>query len=175
MNRKVLIAGLLIIVPILAVLGANISRDPHKVNSPMIGRSAPTFVLHDVTSGTEVSLETLRGAPAVVNFWATWCVPCFAEHGVLQQAAQQYGDRVRFVGVVYDDEPGKIKDFLRDNGSSYPTLVDAAGKTAIAYGVYGVPETFFLDSKGVIVAKFEGAVSPDVIESNLRKAARGSL
>ncbi|HVT02869.1 MAG TPA: TlpA disulfide reductase family protein [Thermoanaerobaculia bacterium] len=175
MNRKVLIAGLLIIGPMLAILAANIGRDPHKVNSPMIGRTAPTFVLNDVTSGTEVSFDSLRGAPAVVNFWATWCVPCFAEHGVLQQAAQQYGDRVRFVSVVYDDEPGKIRDFLRDNGSSYPTLLDSAGKTAIAYGVYGVPETFFLDSKGVIVAKFEGPLSPDVIENNLRKANRGPL
>lgn len=175
MNRKVLLAGIAIVGPMIALLAANISRDPHKVNSPMIGKAAPSFVLHDVTSGTQVSTDSLRGAPAVVNFWATWCVPCFAEHGVLQQAAQEYGDRVRFVGVVYDDEPGKIRDFLRDNGSTYPTLVDSAGKTAIAYGVYGVPETFFIDSKGVIVAKFEGALSPDVIAMNLRKASGGTL
>lgn len=170
MNRKVLIAGLVVIVPALFLLVISLGRDPHKVKSPLVGRTAPSFSLLEVGSGTPVSLARFRGKPTVVNFWATWCVPCYAEHGVLVEAARQIGTRVNFVGVVYDDREEKILQFLRDNGASYPTVVDHGGKTAIAYGVYGVPETFFLDPNGRIVAKYEGPLTPETLDQNLRKA-----
>jgi cytochrome c biogenesis protein CcmG/thiol:disulfide interchange protein DsbE len=79
---------------------------------------------------------------------------------------------VQFVGVVFQDEESKILGFLEQRGSSYPTLVDEKGKTAIAYGVGGVPETFFLDANGTIVAKYSGPMSPDILQENLRKVMR---
>ena len=89
---------------------------------------------------------------------------------VLTQNAQVLGDQVQFVGVVFQDDEKKITDFLRARGWAYPTLVDERGKTAIAYGVGGVPETFFLDKSGKIVAKFDGPMSSEILQSNLQKA-----
>jgi cytochrome c biogenesis protein CcmG/thiol:disulfide interchange protein DsbE len=79
---------------------------------------------------------------------------------------------VQFVGVVFQDEESKILNFLQQRGSSYPTVVDDAGKTAIAYGVGGVPETFFLDANGVIAAKYSGPMSSDILQENLQKVMR---
>lgn len=170
MNRKVLLIGLIIVLPFIVLLVANIHRDPRNIKSPMIGKPAPSFVLKDVTTGETVSLASLRGTPVVVNFWATWCVPCFQEHPTLQSTARELGNRVRFVGVVYDDDETKIRQFLAENGTAYPTLVDEGGKTAIAYGVYGVPETFFINPQGVIVDKYAGPLSPDALFAYLQKA-----
>ena len=78
--------------------------------------------------------------------------------------------RVQFVGVVFQDDESKIQDFLNQRGSAYPTLIDEGGKTAIAYGVGGVPETFFLDKSGKIVAKFTGPMSTENLQENLQKA-----
>ncbi|HXI11350.1 MAG TPA: redoxin domain-containing protein [Thermoanaerobaculia bacterium] len=171
MNRRVLLVGLAITIPAIILFVVSLGRDPHKVRSPLVGRVAPDFTLLEAGSGAVVRLSSLRGKPVVLNFWATWCVPCFAEHGVLTEASRQLGPNVQFLGVVYDDKEEKILQFLKENGSAYPTLNDGGGKTAIAYGVYGVPETFFIDPSGKIVAKYEGPLTPQLLDSNLQKAA----
>lgn len=168
MNKKVLIGGLAVVGALVALFAASFGKDPHEIDSPLVGREAPPFALRPLDGGAPMGLGDLRGKPAVVNFWATWCQPCQAEHGVLREAARRYGDGVRFVGIVYEDEPERIQDFLARHGSGYPTLVDQAGKTAIAYGVYGVPETFFLDPGGKIVAKHAGPLTPADIAAYLR-------
>lgn len=170
MNRKVLLAGLVIVVPFIALLVANLGRDPHKVDSPLIGKDAPPFALRKVGTNEVIDVGALKGKPVVLNFWATWCVPCFSEHGVLVSSANRLGSNVQFIGVVYDDTEPKILAFLKQYGSAYPTLFDEQGKTAIAYGVYGVPETFFIDPQGRIADKFVGPLDPQKILENLRKA-----
>ncbi len=167
MNRKVLLVGLLVILPLLGILFYALGKDPTKIRSPLIGKAAPEFTLRDVTTGEIVSLESTRGKPMVVNFWATWCVPCYAEHPNLVAAARQYGDQVLFLGVVYEDEEDAINRFLKQYGRSYPVLQDLDGRAAIAYGVYGVPETFFIDPSGQIVAKHEGPLDPMTIRQYL--------
>jgi cytochrome c biogenesis protein CcmG/thiol:disulfide interchange protein DsbE len=169
-NRRVLGVGLLVVVPLLVVLFANLGRDPHTINSPLVGRAAPPFTLLPVGGGAPVSLASLRGRPVVVNFWSTWCVPCFEEHPVLRAAAQSLGPDVRFVGIVYEDEEAAVQAFLRAHGGSYPTLMDADAKTAIAYGVFGVPETYFIDPQGNIAAKFVGPLNRELLGEYLRKA-----
>lgn len=171
MNKKVLIAGAVIVVPILAVLAANLGRDPRVVESPLIGRDAPSFTLRDVRSGSEVSLASLRGRPVVLNFWATWCVPCYAEHAVLQAGARSNPD-VQFIGVVFDDKPEKVMQFLKENGSGYPSVLDEKGSTAIAYGVGGVPETFFIGKDAKIVSKFSGPLDADTLRARTAEAQR---
>jgi len=172
MNRVVIIAGTLITAALVAVFFMALGKDPSHIDSPLVGRVAPPFALQAVGSHETIDVTRYRGKPLVLNFWATWCVPCWDEHPVLTQGAQLTNGQVQFVGVVFQDEESKIVSFLRQRGWSYPTLVDQAGKTAIAYGVGGVPETFFLDSKGTIVAKFEGPMSPEILQANIRKAMR---
>jgi cytochrome c biogenesis protein CcmG/thiol:disulfide interchange protein DsbE len=109
----------------------------------------------------------------VLNFWATWCVPCFEEHGVLTAGARELGSEVQFLGVVYEDEPSRVQAFLAERGGGYPSLVDPDSRTAIAYGVFGVPETFFIDASGSIVAKHVGPLTDAALAENVRKAREG--
>jgi cytochrome c biogenesis protein CcmG/thiol:disulfide interchange protein DsbE len=172
MNRTVLIIGLLIVAAVVAILFLGLGKDPQYIESPLIGHPAPAFALKAVGTGETIDLSQYRGKPVIVNFWATWCRPCWDEHPVLTQTSQLLGNQVQFVGVVFQDDESKIKNFLQQRGWAYPTLVDQAGKTAIAYGVGGVPETYFLDKNGVIVAKFAGPMSADDIQANLQKAMK---
>jgi len=170
MNRKVLLAGLILIVPLVGVLLANMGRNPNQIDSPLIGKTAPSFSLRPVGGGERVSLAALRGTPVVLNFWATWCIPCFQEHPVLAAAARRYGNRVQFLGVVYDDKEATIGAFLQRYGSNYPNLMDDDGQVAIAYGVYGVPETYFVDGEGKIVYKHVGPLTHESLAARLRQA-----
>jgi cytochrome c biogenesis protein CcmG/thiol:disulfide interchange protein DsbE len=173
LNLKVLAAGSAVAVPLLVVLVANLGRDPRMVRSPLVGGRAPAFSLPAVGGGSPVALESLRGHPVVVNFWATWCVPCIAEQQALASAAGAYGD-ARFVGIVYEDEQPKIEAFLAERPAGYPSLLDPGGRTAIAYGVFGVPETFFIDRGGRIVEKYVGPLDAAAIAALVAKAREGA-
>ena len=173
MNRRVFAMGLLVVVPLVGILVLNIGRDPHAFNSPMIGKPAPAFTLKPTDDGAPVSLAALRGRPVVINFWATWCVPCYEEHAVLVEAARAAGDSVQFLGVIYEDDAERVGEFLSRQGSAYPSLMDDDGKTAMSYGVYGVPETFFVDAQGRIAAKYTGPLHPEALAENLAKARGG--
>jgi cytochrome c biogenesis protein CcmG/thiol:disulfide interchange protein DsbE len=172
MNRTVLFVGIFIAAAIIAVLFMGLGKDPQHIDSPLIGRVAPDFALKAVGTGQTIDLNQFRGKPVVINFWATWCNPCWQEHPVLVANAQVLQPNVQFLGVVFQDEESKIQNFLNERGSAYPTLVDEKGKTAIAYGVGGVPETFFLDATGKIVAKYEGPMSPEILQSYVAKTYR---
>jgi cytochrome c biogenesis protein CcmG/thiol:disulfide interchange protein DsbE len=172
-NLKVLAGGLAVVAPLLAVLILNLDRDPHSVRSPLIGRPAPGFSLSPAGGGSPVTLESLRGRPVVINFWATWCVPCLAEHAELVSAAREFGD-VQFLGIVYEDEEARAASFLEQRGSSYPSLLDPDGRTAIAFGVFGVPETFFIDPGGRLVDKHVGPLDHQTIAALVAKAKGGA-
>jgi len=170
-NKRVLLVGAAIVVPLLAVLVANLGRDPHMVRSPLVGRPAPAFSLPPVGGGPAVSLESFRGRPLVINFWATWCVPCFEEQAALTAAARGLRDVV-FLGVIYEDEEAKAQAFLKERASPYPSLMDPEARTAIAYGVFGVPETFFIDAQGQIVEKYVGPLQRSTIAELVARTRR---
>jgi cytochrome c biogenesis protein CcmG/thiol:disulfide interchange protein DsbE len=172
MNRKVLLIGGFIAAAVVVVLFVGLGKNPQAIESPLVGRSAPPFALREVGSGNTISLDQFRGKSVILNFWATWCGPCYEEHPVLVASARSLQPKVQFLGVVFQDSEEKIQRFLSDRGTAYPTVIDDAGKTAIAYGVGGVPETFFLDSSGRIVAKYSGPLTTELLQSNLMKAMK---
>jgi cytochrome c biogenesis protein CcmG/thiol:disulfide interchange protein DsbE len=153
------------------VLLANINHDPDPSlkRSPLVGRPAPAFTLPQAGGGPPLSLASLRGRPVVMNFWATWCVPCYQEHGVLLRGARQHGGAVQFLGIVYEDEEERVRAFLAQEGAAYPSLMDGSGRTAIAYGVYGVPETYFVDARGDIAHKHVGPLDDAALADGLRR------
>lgn len=171
-NRRVLLVGLVVVACVIGVLLLNLGRDPHSIRSPLIGRPAPAFALVPVGGGAPVTSDSLRGRPVVVNFWATWCAPCLEEHETLQRTASALGRDVQFLGVVYEDEEERVKAFQQRYGATYPSLLDPEGKAAIAYGVGGVPETYFIDAAGVIRAKYAFPLNPETMAENLKKVGR---
>ncbi|HYO74851.1 MAG TPA: redoxin domain-containing protein [Thermoanaerobaculia bacterium] len=172
MNRTVLLVGLIISAVLVGILFLGLGKNPNEIRSPLIGKAAPSFALREVGTGRTIDLAALKGKPVVLNFWATWCAPCWDEHPILVANARMLQPNVQFLGVVFQDEEKKILGFLEQRGSSYPTVVDDKGKTAIAYGIGGVPETFFLDANGVIAAKHNGPMSADILQENLQKVMR---
>ena len=129
----------------------------------------PNVVLQQA-DGSPVPLAAYEGKVLLVDFWASWCVPCVQEHAALTNAARLMGGDARFYGVVYEDEEARAKDFLAMRGSAYPSLADPDSKTAIAYGVFGVPETYFISPGGTIADKFVGPLTPDAIAELVAKA-----
>ena len=168
-NVRVLAAGLTVAMPLLAVLVLSAGRDPRALRSPLIGTTAPAFSLVPAGGGEPIALESLRGRPAVINFWASWCLPCVEEQAALTAAARDMAD-VQFVGIVYEDDESRAEAFLRQHPTAYPSLIDPQSKTAIAYGVAGVPETFFLDRDGRIVEKHAGPVDLATLEALVARA-----
>lgn len=168
MNWRNVFIVALVSLPLLIVLALGFGHNPHDVPSVLPGKAAPECTLKALTDGGEsVSLDQLKGRPVVLNFWATWCYPCEAEHGVLQSAARSYADQVHFVGVIYQDEPTRVSTYLKQRGGAYPQLIDNASRCAIDFGVAGVPETFFIDETGRIIDKHVGPLTPDALEQRI--------
>ncbi len=167
----VLAIGLTVVGLLVAVLASGFGKDPRRIASPLVGRVAPDFALATL-DGEVIRLSSLRGAPVVLNFWATWCKPCEAEHADLQRAAASLEGRARFFGVVYQDQPETIRAWLSARGGTiYPTLVDVQSAAALAYGVYGVPETYVIDAGGTIRRKFEGPVDAMTLSAEVATLA----
>jgi cytochrome c biogenesis protein CcmG/thiol:disulfide interchange protein DsbE len=156
--------------PVLALLAYGFVLDPRSIPSPLVGRPAAPFTL-TAFDGSPVSLDTLRGKVVVVNFWASWCNPaCYDEAPVLERAWQTYRDRgVAIVGVDMQDTTEAAQAFIRRFQLTFPNAPDLGGKVAVEYGVYGVPETFFVDRAGMIRAKHVGAVTDEVIRGTLER------
>jgi cytochrome c biogenesis protein CcmG/thiol:disulfide interchange protein DsbE len=135
---------------------------------------APRFNLPRLDGGGEVGLASLRGKAVVLNFWASWCIPCKKEAPQLERAWQRWRSRgLVVVGVDAQDFKGDARRFKERYGITYPLLRDGPGKVVGDYGVTGFPETFFVDRRGHIVGEHvAGAISRDRLERNIRVALR---
>ena len=143
-----------------ALLAFGLTRDPTDLRSPLIGRPAPPFELPALDGGGTVDLSAMRGQVVVVNFWASWCAPCREEQPDLARAWERFRDRgVVLVGVLYQDTPAAARRYVEELGGDWPLARDPGGRTALAYGVYGIPETYFIAADGTVAFKHVGAIS----------------
>jgi cytochrome c biogenesis protein CcmG/thiol:disulfide interchange protein DsbE len=136
---------------------------------------APSFSIESLDGGT-VSLAALRGDLVVLNFWATWCVPCREEAPTFHRLSHEYdGHGVRFVGINYRDNRAAAQSFVREFGLGYPSGFDPAGSLVDGFGLFAMPTTFLIDANGIIRYRFVGYLNEDTlraaIEDLLEKAA----
>ena len=172
--RRGAIALIVIVILVAAAFGTRFGTDPGVVDSPLIGRQAPDVTLPYLESEGELALADLRGEVVVVNFWASWCVPCREEHPALVAAAERYeGAGVRFLGVLYQDQRGPAIAFLDELGRGYDHLEDPNSAAAIEFGVFGLPETYVIDRDGRIAAKITGATTFDRLTATIDDVLAG--
>ena len=176
MNWKRSLLGALVAVPLLALLARGMGGNPSEIPSPLPGRPAPDFTLEtmpraEFTADT-ISLADLRGDVVVLNFWASWCLACRDEHAALSRVAEMYEGRgVHFFGVLYNDNAANATRWIDEmGGQSYATLLDPKSRTAIDYGLYGVPETFFIDPAGRVTHKQIGPVTQALLVQHIEAA-----
>lgn len=141
--------------------------DPHALPSPLIGKRPPAFNLPGAAgmqgfANTDISAPT---KPMLVNWFASWCIPCTEESAMLGKLA---AGGLAIWGIAYQDDTQNLQKFLAANGNPYQRLAaDAEGTTAINWGVYGVPETYFIDKTGIVRWRYAGALTDDVVASTL--------
>ena len=149
---------------VVALFGFGLSRDPTLIRSVLVGKRAPDFALPTVDGKGTMRLSDLRGQVVVVNFWASWCAACRQEHPNFAAAWSRYRDQgVVILGIVFQDSAGAAADYMRQAGGGWPVLTDPGSRTAQRYGVYGVPETFFIDATGRIAFKRVGYSSYELL------------
>jgi cytochrome c biogenesis protein CcmG/thiol:disulfide interchange protein DsbE len=148
-----LVGGLVLIGVLLGVFALAFVRGGSSGPVAQLGRQAPAFSLERLGGG-RLALDDLRGRPIVLNFWASWCLPCRDEAPMLTGLAADYADQgLVVVGIVYRDDATNAIDFMRRYGQTYPGLLDPTQRTAMDYGVFGIPETYFIDAGGVVQAR----------------------
>jgi cytochrome c biogenesis protein CcmG, thiol:disulfide interchange protein DsbE len=141
-------------------------RDPSTLPSALIDQPAPDFDLGGLAGAPGLSRATLGGHAAIVNFFASWCVPCRAEHPLLMRLAEQ--DHAPLFGIAYKDKPEDAARVLAELGDPYRRVgLDETGRTFIDFGAYGVPETYLIDSTGHIRYRHVGPLDRDTIEREL--------
>lgn len=149
-------------------------EDPSFVPSPVVGQPAPQIALPRLEGGDPIDLAAMRGRIVVVNFWASWCLACRSEHPDLIAVSDAYRDSgVSFVGIVYQDTVDNAIRFLDEMGWGYDYALDPDSRAAIDFGVFGVPETFFIDNQGIIVGKITGESDAFLLSSAIEAMLKG--
>jgi cytochrome c biogenesis protein CcmG, thiol:disulfide interchange protein DsbE len=165
MKRFLLPLG--IFIGLLVFLAIGLRLNPREIPSPFIGKPAPAFNLTQLHEpGKSISPQDMAGQVWLLNVWASWCVSCRQEHPVLMDFAKS--NVVPIIGLNYKDGREDGTGWLRQFGNPYAlSAFDNDGRVGIDYGVYGVPETFVIDKRGVIRMKYTGPLTPEAINQKL--------
>ncbi|HVZ07404.1 DsbE family thiol:disulfide interchange protein [Rhodopila sp.] len=142
------------------------SHDPQVLPSAMLEKPAPAFDLAELGTDRRLTLASLKGKPVVINFFASWCVPCRIEHPLLMRLAKENG--VPIYGIAYKDKPDAASTLLGTYGDPYRQVgLDLEGRTGLNFGVYGVPETYVIDAGGIIRKRFVGPLTAEAADKEL--------
>lgn len=170
--RRVMLVPLAIFLAVAGLFALALRKgDPSKLPSALIGKPAPEMTLPALAGLREgntvvpgfTTADLSKGAPTVVNFFASWCVPCVQEHPLLMELKSRTG--VRIVGINYKDPDPGGRRFLGRYGNPYAAVgVDDTGRAAIEWGVYGMPETFVIDGRGIVALKHVGPITLQVLD-----------
>ena len=166
-SRSWLVAAALLPLLLLGAWGALVlSRDAGPAGAS-IGSEAPDFALADL-DGNPIRLSELRGSPVIVNFWASWCGPCVDEFPLLDEASRSHArDGLAVIGIVFRDNSEAARAFMQRMGAAWPAAMDPGEAIAERYGIYGPPETFFIDRDGIVTARQVGPLGRTDLERHL--------
>lgn len=175
MRRVALVALLTAFLGALFLFGLLRGEPDRDIASSRLDRAVPAFELplyprYQAAYGPELDLSAYLGeTPMIVNFWASWCIPCYEEAPELQEAWRRYGDEVLFVGVQTQDRDKRAEGqaFIDQFDLGFPNVIDNDSRASIDYGLFGVPETFFVRADGTLAYKHAGPVTVEVIEERL--------
>lgn len=177
MRRLVYLLPILLVAGLLALFwrGLDPARDKSALPSALIGKPAPTLELPALADGAApFSLAAFQGKPVALNFFASWCLPCRAEHPLLAGIGAEYG--IPVIGIAYKDKPEDARGYLADLGDPYAAIgLDESGRAGIEFGLTGVPETYILDGAGIIRYRLAGPISPDNLRDQLGPAIQAVL
>jgi cytochrome c biogenesis protein CcmG/thiol:disulfide interchange protein DsbE len=167
-KRTAVVIAVVLGVVLALLIGVLATREPatdRQADSPLIGRAAPA-IEGETLEGEEFDLDALRGQWVVVNFFATWCVPCRQEHPELVRFAEEHAEAgdASVVSVVFDDEPEQVQSYFDENGGTWPVVPGEGTGVILDYAVSGVPESFIVAPSGVVVAKVTGGVTADGLD-----------
>lgn len=169
--RWVALGLAVVAVAFLAVLATRRSAEQAAADSPLLGKPAPEVIGTGI-DGSTVRLSQLRGRYVVLNFFASWCVPCEREHDDLlrfQEAHREAGDAT-VLAVTFNDELDDAQRFFERRGGDWPVVADERGKVSLDFGVRGPPESFLISPEGVVLTRIIGEVEYDTLESLIRQA-----
>lgn len=165
-------AFLLVLGAVIAMFVYALTRE-QTLASPLVGRDAPAWSIPLYAADSTVALEKLEGRPVVMNFWASWCLACRDEAHVLESGWQRHGPEVAFVGVAVSDDAGPARAFIERFGKTYHLGPDVDGSIALDYGLFGVPETFFIGPDGRILAKHIGPLTTAELDRRIEELRSG--
>jgi len=147
------------IAALVVVLMLSFRRDQHDIRTGTINKPAPTFSLDRLEGTSKVTLADYAGQVVVLNFFASWCIPCKEENPALVRIWERYRTSdVVVIGILYQDSLDSGRRYVRDNGVTWPTATDEDGRIAFAYGVFGIPETYFIGPDGIIAGRHIGPI-----------------
>ena len=170
-HRVVSLVLLVASIATVALLARGLFVNVQKVPSALVGKMASDFEIPSIEeNGGKISLAQFKGRPVIVNFWASWCTSCREEAELLETFWKIWKDKgVQVIGIAVQDTPEAAREFARKAGKTFVLGLDESGKTGLDYGVYGVPETFFIDASGVIRYKEAGPLSRETLLTEAAK------
>jgi cytochrome c biogenesis protein CcmG/thiol:disulfide interchange protein DsbE len=148
-------------------------RDPRDIRTGTVGKPAAAFSVQRLDGDGSLKLEDTRGKVTIVNFFASWCIPCKEENPALVRVYERYrASNVVFIGVLYQDSRESGLKYVTDNGVTWPTGIDDDGRVAFAYGVFGIPETYFIGADGVIAGRHIGPIDETTLVTAIDELRR---